>query len=421
MNEKSAALLSNESGGLLFCNNQDHVEPLHATFAAAASRPPHVPMTTKTEKGTFFHTLLSAAAALAWRPLNTEAQQTHFHVQLNVPPDLFERTATTAAPVQLKDGMLYPVVPFAVGAAHSSSGSAAAGAPPEMAEMSCLAHVQLDMRVAEPQPQQQVKNKTLPSPLLPDPSDDTKRAATQQPPLDPWQLGVALDPFEVATAHTYAARGAFDRRVAVSAAAAAAAHGYVVFGRPDAEVYLLPQRELLLTFFHTATLEREVAEQNAARRVTQHKVGLAAAAAAAPEARRPPMWFTDEVRALPGDVVFVPHSFGVRVQRIAKVDVVLKSTDSTAQRPPSPSPPTPRQQQQQQQELEVSTDAMGASPPLDVAITSVEVDAVLHTKKKYPVLSVAESKLYLAANFHKQRAVTDFYQKGGKMVFTQFT
>lgn len=293
-----------------------------------------------------------------------------------------------------------------------------------------------------------------------------------------------------------------------------------VLGRTDAETYLLPQRELLLTLHvpqHTAAmcvaqneerLRRQVrsgrakptamawatdqTRLNSSRRALGQYANATSAnqsgtprnsASSSPSSPSPrssssssamcPALSKDdnvvklllsdtsyEVRALPGDVVYIPRGWGYEVQRILGTATLHKGRHThdssvTAHTPlhaayefrdhralggkhgtlvasPRPAQATTYGQDKGDdvskkgevgaatlEEVEALGGGGGAATATTLDITSIEVDALCLSYQPYPELTAAQAAVYVAANY-VHSGVEEFYEKGGNQVFHSY-
>ncbi|AAZ11192.1 hypothetical protein, conserved [Trypanosoma brucei brucei TREU927] len=238
--------------------------------------------------------------------------------------------------------------------------------------------------------------------------------------------------------------------------------------RNDCETYLLPQRELLLSFHVPEEAEAMCKEQNEERMRRQAALGygspshvfaegprtfarvlhgmkanLAAVEEASSTFRQGAAEGISpqvnggsttsgssrvyEVRALPGDVVFVPRGWKYSVERIvgtAIIDAVAASTASPREAlravfRTAPDPPLP-QDVVRCDEGHAGAGEMPGGDSGNAEIVGVEVDAFVLCYKPYPVLSNAQASTYVAANY-VHSGIDDFYAKGGNDVYHKYT
>ncbi|KAG5466679.1 hypothetical protein LSCM1_00849 [Leishmania martiniquensis] len=409
-------------------------------------------------------------------------------------------------------GGVEPVVPFAVGrpfAPVEAKGAAASLSDRIFAHVTCL--TQLSVRVSSAPPAKapavgaasDVPGATAKSQAanVPAGTHSSKETAphSHRSSLDsaePWRLGgVGLDlmiPLRartVAEHHPTKPSAHSHERVAtpaesgtspvnVNANAGVAEAGRYVVGRTDAETYLLPQRELLLTLHVPVHTEDMCAAQNQERLRRQVRAGHASSAALSAawpteqarltssrraagqyanalsanetgvcQAKAVPQTATTllaaspstplllsrtsyEVRALPGDVVYIPRGWGFDVQRIlgtatihsgscggaggpvaGKVDFCDNRTIAPHKgaRPGRPLPGQPESREPMDPKSDVASTA-------SVELTSVEVDAVCLNYHPYPELTEAQAAVYVAANY-VHGGVDEFYEHGGNRVY----
>lgn len=262
-------------------------------------------------------------------------------------------------------------------------------------------------------------------------------------------------------------------------------------GRPDVETYLLPQRELLLVLHVPPQTEAICVAQNVARLRRQVKLGhespqrlhqylkqqqlmgVEDPANSSDEIGTDPSdsWLsmdmrrtsrrvmigqyinnseatkgngssksgcrlaprtTHEVRALPGDVVYIPKGWGFTVQRIigtavghvgggqTRVQAVQQNAPTTAATTVRgkrllPAPPTVAAHNASTTGSSSDTDTAAAAARLE----SLEVDAFCLHYLPYPQLSEAQANVYIAANY-VHRGIDEFYEKGGNSVYHNY-
>lgn len=462
--DRVRSLLVSPASGLLW------MEP----GTPAGDRPSAAPGADTSSRANWDDVLASAQRRVARGAAQlTDTASTFQYVQTRLPP-----SATVELPLPCGDGegeasrMLYrlagglePVVPFAVGRPLAQSTATASLSERHFPHLSCLARLNLRVPVVSSVPRRR--------------EDGEHTAAAGRAPraaAEPWRLGgPGLD----------LANPVLARTAAEPLPTPADAHaGRYVVGRHDAETYLLPQRELLLTLHVPTRTEAMCAAQNAERRRRQVRAGHAAAgaqawptdqlrltsarraagqfanataanatgasrgaaaAASAPTApdqgTSPPLLASStsyEVRALPGDVVFVPRGWGVEVRRIlgtaalhqsygggsadgaeggdhdasARVEFwhhrAVSSPRGVSRPPPSRAPPLRRLSDQHSAPPQ-------AAAACGVEVESVEVDALCLHYRPYPELTEAQAAVYVAANY-VHGGVEEFYNEGGNRV-----
>ncbi|CAJ1034492.1 hypothetical protein, conserved [Leishmania lindenbergi] len=409
-------------------------------------------------------------------------------------------------------GGLEPVVPFAVGrplAPVTANDATASLSDRIFAHVTCL--TRLNMRVssaplaktpavaaANGDPRATVESQAANMPCSTHPVKETVPHSRDSTPAsaEPWCLGgVRLDlmtPLHIRTVaerhptkpsvHT---RGCLMAQAqngtsTVKAKTGSADTGRYVIGRTDAETYVLPQRELLLTLHVPTHTEDMCAAQNEERLRRQVKIGRASPAAMSaawpteqarltssrraagqyantmsanetgvhsanvtPQAATAPLVTPPlapllvsrtsyEVRALPGDVVYIPRGWGFDVQRIVGTATIHNGScggggPGTAQvdfcdhrtvaghngawrgcRSAAPS-----------NCHEPAEAAPRVSPAASVQLTSVEVDALCLHYQPYPELTEAQAAVYVAANY-VHGGVNEFYEHGGNRVYRSY-
>ncbi|GET92605.1 hypothetical protein, conserved [Leishmania tarentolae] len=257
--------------------------------------------------------------------------------------------------------------------------------------------------------------------------------------------------------------------------------GRYVLGRTDAETYVLPQRELLLTLHVPTHTENMCAAQNQERLRRQVRIGRASRAlmsAAWPTeqarltssrraegqymnatsanetgvhcANLPPQKASKllvapgstpllvsrtsyEVRVLPGDVVYIPRGWGFDVQRIVGTAIIDKGNHSEKggrgadkvdfcdhRTVAAHKGEWPRHQPvtPSQWSEHVDTDTDVASTA-SPQLTSVEVDALCLNYQPYPELTEAQAATYVSANY-VHSGVDQFYERGGNSVYRSY-
>ncbi|KAG5467211.1 hypothetical protein CUR178_00852 [Leishmania enriettii] len=314
---------------------------------------------------------------------------------------------------------------------------------------------------------------------------------------EPWRLGgVGLDlvtPLRgrtVAERHPTRPSAHSNERVAaatphgtstVKANANGAEAGRYVLGRADAETYLIPQRELLLRLHVPTHTEDMCAAQNQERLRRQVRAGRArpsAMSAAWPteharltssrraagqyanvmsanetgvhRANAPPqttgglleaapstplLWSRTsyEVRALPGDVVYIPRGWGFDVQRIVGTAAIHSGSCGGAGGPDADRADfcphldiathmrtwPARRLATTSEGKEPVDPKLNAASTAAVQLTSVEVDALCLNYQPYPELTEAQAAVYVAANY-VHGGVDEFYEHGGNRVYRSY-
>ncbi|KAG5490972.1 hypothetical protein JIQ42_00858 [Leishmania sp. Namibia] len=314
---------------------------------------------------------------------------------------------------------------------------------------------------------------------------------------EPWRLGgVGLDLITPLRARTVAERhptrpsAHWNERVTaptphgtstVKANADGAEAGRYVLGRADAETYLLPQRELLLTLHVPTHTEDMCAAQNQERLRRQVRAGRASPSAMSAawlteharltssrraagqyanvmsanetgvhRANAPPqttgglleaapstplLWSRTsyEVRALPGDVVYIPRGWGFDVQRIVGTATIHSGSCGGAGGPDADKADfchhrdiaTHMRTWPARRLVTTSEGKEPVDPKLDAAstaavqLTSVEVDALCLNYQPYPELTEAQAAVYVAANY-VHGGVDEFYEHGGNRVYRSY-
>jgi hypothetical protein len=469
----------------------------------------------------------------------TRAVSTFVHVQTRLPP-----IATVAVPLQrshLQDhpgthgdtrdagrgsvaacevdretflcrmaGGVEPVVPFAVGQPLPGPASTRSASSPSdiFSHISCLTRVHLQVSLpkvaaAPTPPRRSGEEASRPA------SSNAKTSPPAPLQAEPWKLGddgldlmVPQHVRTVAECHPAKSLRRDTRSPAApsrpDSAGLAAGGGHFVLGRMDAETYLLPQRELLLTLYVPTRTEDMCAAQNNDRLQRQVRAGRASRSAMAwstdqtrlTSARRalgqyanaesagrtgtslnssssspsssalsssgetPPFATLTsrtsyEVRALPGDVVYIPRGWGYEVQRILGMATIHigrggyhdtaaagptaphdfrdnRQLGSSFRGPPrrpitSAEPPHSTELAQEGEECEKLGGGVnnGSGIAASTHITSIEVDALCLHYCPYPELTAEQAAVYVAANY-VHTGVEEFYEKGGNQVFRSY-
>ncbi|KPI84386.1 hypothetical protein ABL78_6567 [Leptomonas seymouri] len=404
-------------------------------------------------------------------------------------------------------GGVEPVVPFAVGQPLKAS-SAASTSPSEdfFSHISCLTRVSLRVSLSEPSPppaprvtasaETMLSSTRGYSGLRSDRDDSNAKVRLPQSAAEPWKLGDdGLDlmvPHHVRTVverHPTKSLQQDAQHFSATTSGApqsAAQSGRYVLGRADAETYLLPQRELLLTLYVPKRTEDMCAAQNDDRlqrlvragrasrsammtwstdhtRQTSSRCALgqytnAESATKTGTFRQPASPSTSpskspqrsreaspaellaytsfEVRALPGDAVYIPRGWGYDVQRILGTATMHNghskaviggeatygfrdhralggksnsSVSTHSARSLEATSPLP----QHREDVEAGE---GASVVASTEISSMEIDAFCLSYRPYPELTAAQAAVYVAANY-VHTGVDDFYEQGGNQVY----
>ncbi|KAK7194657.1 hypothetical protein NESM_000384600 [Novymonas esmeraldas] len=512
LSERVRQLLVSPAAGLLW-RPASATCPLDAVVSTADAAHDHVrdaPSTTGDSAQVFLSDALrrvqAAAAAAARR--EAPARQTFVYVQTRLPPtatvtlpladvradgDVGEshtssrvtnsnRKSSSSSVCRMAGGV-EPVVPFAVGRPITApaAGAGECGAPVSPSDQ-LFAHVTCLTRLGVYVPA--VKSASVDSGAQQQQQQQNKGARPFATPssVEPWRLGgVGLDlaaPLQSRTVAEHHPTRSVRPASNGTAGDSVEASRYVV-GRADAETYVLPQRELLLTLHVPVHTEDMCAAQNVERlrRRTRHgQTGHAALDAAWPTeqtrltaARRaagqyanaqtanksgtcgargtPPVSPSShassrapllssrssyEVRALPGDVVYIPRGWGYDVQRIVGMATLRTDgggghdgaaamhicdhrrlstpTATWHHRPTATTPP----------ERHGECGTAPSPPPTPAAeavrIVSAEVDALCLHYQPYPELTAAQADVYVAANY-VHGGVEEFYERGGNSVY----
>ncbi|CAG9582447.1 conserved hypothetical protein [Leishmania major strain Friedlin] len=413
---------------------------------------------------------------------------------LSVHDDASERVVCRLA------GGLEPVVSFAVGrplTPVTTDGAATSPSDRAFAHVTCLTRLNMRVTSAPLAKAPAVNAANVSSGTHPVKEAVPHFRDSTLPSAEPWRLGgVGLDlmtPLHartVAERHTAKPSAHTNGRLTaltengtsnVKANADSAEAGRYVIGRTDAETYVLPQRELLLTLHVPTHTEDMCAAQNQERLRRQVRLGRASRAAMSaawpteqarltsarraegqyanamsanetgahrtnaplqvattPLAASPSMplllsRLSYEVRALPGDVVYIPRGWGFDVQRIvgtATIDngsrgrkggrdadkvgfydhraVAAHKGTWPGHRPETPS----KSSEPNKTESHVASTA-------SVQLTSVEVDALCLNYQPYPELTEKQAAVYVAANY-VHSGVDEFYERGGNSVYRSY-
>ncbi|KEG07956.1 hypothetical protein DQ04_08381000 [Trypanosoma grayi] len=341
-----------------------------------------------------------------------------------------------------------------------------------------------------------------------DGASDARRPRTPSGIVEPWKLGVSLDPKV-----PFYVRTMTERRPAATAAASrvhTAESGGTPpthprsgqqLGRRDCETYLLPQRELLFAFHAPKDVVAMCAAQNKERMRRQAVLGYSSPTHAFAEGPRTARRLLEgaycnntaaeeaagsavvgreegrgneggnddaqrrsdpivyEVRALPGDVVYVPRGWTYTVERIIGTAVMHAAATS------SPSLGTVSQERRMHDDVPYGAlkaaflnNGTGARRPLEAVgceeqsdkvitspdaaaaaastngtgggvaqskatntaeVTDVEVDAFVLCYKPYPLLSEQQAAVYISANYVRS-GIEEFYANGGNNVFQRY-
>ncbi|KAG5492513.1 hypothetical protein JKF63_01091 [Porcisia hertigi] len=427
----------------------------------------------------------------------------HLHVHDDAYEDLVCRIS----------GDLMPVVPFAVGhpiTSVATNGAALSLSDSIFAHVTCLARLNVSVSPppsAETSPLAAAKNgsgtsvessgSSMQSGVHPVKEAVSHTCASTSTSAEPWRLGgVGLDLVTPLRARTVSEPHPTKPSVRTSGRLPAAAHqgtstaeanagsaemGRYVCGRTDAETYLLPQRELLLTLHVPMYTEDMCAAQNQERLRRQARIGRAsrtAISAAWPmeQARltsslRAAGQFTNamsanetgvypanvqpqvptalhssppkvpvllsrtsyEVRALPGDVVYIPRGWGFDVQRIVGTATIRTGNNCIGGRPDADdvyfcdhralaadkkSLFCRRSATPSKNKDPVDSESCARSAA-SVQLTSIEVDAFCLNYHPYPELTEAQAAVYVAANY-VHSGVEEFYERGGNPVYRSY-
>ncbi|CBZ30647.1 conserved hypothetical protein [Leishmania mexicana MHOM/GT/2001/U1103] len=397
-------------------------------------------------------------------------------------------------------GGLEPVVSFAVGrplTPVTTNGAATSPSDLAFAHVTCL--TRLNMRVASAP---LAKAPAVAAASMSSGTHPVKEAVSDSgdstsPSAEPWRLGgVGLDLMTPLHARTVAERhpakpsahtnGRLTALTAngisnVKANTDGVETGRYVIGRTDAETYVLPQRELLLTLHVPTHTEDMCAAQNQERLRRQVRIGRASGAAMSaawpteharltssrraegqyantmsanetgvhrtnaplqtattPLAASPSMPLlvsrtSYEVRALPGDVVYIPRGWGFDVQRIIGTATIDNSSrgrkggrdadkvdfcDHRAVAAHKGTWPGSRPEMPSKSSEPGDTESHVASTA-SVQLTSVEVDALCLNYQPYPELTEAQAAVYVSANY-VHSGVDEFYERGGNSVYRSY-
>ncbi|RNF04170.1 uncharacterized protein Tco025E_08140 [Trypanosoma conorhini] len=495
--EELTGLLSGGHGGVV-TNAEGVEEPgashgdvVGALLRSAASAP-----------SSFFHvhSQLPSSALFLTRPPTDVGAATHAAV---APLGKGGADHTQSSVVARLAGGLEPAVPFAVGYPLPVRRSAACGAPDGKADAAAdimpFGHIQCLLRVCtsggaagEKSAEEIAESpKACGETASPMHASDAAASAPRSRAskylsgggaspsvptgiVEPWKLGVSLDPkipFYLRTMTERRFAAAPTGSAGADASSASPSCVSALLGRSDCETYLLPQRELLFTFYAPAEVVAMCAKQNeermqrqaalgyggpthafadaprTARRLLQgahcnHVAAEAAAAASKSDTAAAHTPQRDsavyEVRALPGDVVFVPRGWRYHVERIigtAVMDAVAAAPTPAAaagkqagaeglpraalraaflHNAPSTFTSSLRPAHAASHKTGASTGCVEAA-----AIRGVEVEAFVLCYKPYPFLSAEQAATYVPANYVR-RGVEEFYAKGGNDVFHRY-
>eukprot|EP00796_Vickermania_ingenoplastis_P005552 gene5552-4006_t len=323
--------------------------------------------------------------------------------RLSLPGDLPREVCRLAGGVE-------PCVPFAVGTPlrHPTSSN--------LLSQTLFAHLLILARV------EVMDGCTAPASEHPSPppSDSTKDGRSSGPSPDAAVLGNPLDPPVPLRYRTL---------VEAQRTLPATANEHVTIGRGDAETFFVPRREVQLTVFVPSFAEQMCAKQNEDRVKKQADLGcgsgpdwatsgrltcsksakhqLIVAATGADCGRRAASGhMTYQIRAVPGDVVFIPRGWGVQVRRVLGGSIIPAGSDSTTH----------------------STMAMAArrssgqpSPPSAALNTQahLDVDGFFLLYQPYPVLTKDQASVYVPANY-VHTGISEFYANGGNKVYHNY-
>lgn len=357
-------------------------------------------------------------------------------------------------------GGVEPVVNFAVGVPLRTP-SQSCPTPASYRHITCLMRVEGQGRV-HPR-QQPASSNSTPQPLGGNPSQSGPPGLT----TEPGRMGVALDPAVPLTVRTMSERHSAGSSVKDSSDGQRQHVGTLC--REDAEVYLLPQRELLLTLYVDPSTQALCRQHNAHRLAKQVRLGHAPAGATRADGSWGPIGQrmtaarvaqtqyanaeaamhtagggggevsaalleapSYEVRALPGDVIYIPRGWAFTVRRIVGMAIVnaavAPSAASTGERRSSSS------SVRAVMPLKVKMSSGGAHHPRggasvpsdprltsigDVCWTGVAVDALLLNYHPYPVLTAQQAEAYVPANY-VTGGINEFYEKGGNDAWRRY-
>ncbi|EKF32277.1 hypothetical protein MOQ_003875 [Trypanosoma cruzi marinkellei] len=295
--------------------------------------------------------------------------------------------------------------------------------------------------------------------------------------LEPWKLGVSLDPkipFYVRTMTEKQPAAVHTGNTVGDVVSSSTVCGCTLLGRSDCETYILPQRELLFSFYAPTEVVTMCAQQNEERMRRQAALGyngpthafaegprtarrllhgahcnhvaaeeaaVAAASKRGTDCRGAPKnnFVVYEVRALPGDVVFVPRGWRYSVERIIGTAIINAAatttpTEGMMTRKKTGSVGLPYGNIRtafMHNKSSTLASSLGKVGTLSIKtksqlrrieaaeICGVEVEAFLLCYKPYPVLTAEQAAAYVPANYVR-RGVEEFYAKGGNDVFHKY-
>ncbi|PWV11115.1 hypothetical protein C3747_62g277 [Trypanosoma cruzi] len=455
----------------------------------------------------FFHVHVHLPSSALFLTPSTTKKNTATH-EARVLLDKREEDCTEKSVVARLAGGLEPAVPFAVGSplvvrCGATCGSSA-GYEGVVADGMPFGHIQCLLRVCtrggrsdgseEPEevatipkacsePPESLMHESKAFPVATNDRESNKREnvndchGTPNGILESWKLGVSLDPkipFYVRTMTEKRPAAACTGSTFDDVLSPSRSCGYTLLGRRDCETYILPQRELLFSFYAPAEVVTMCAQQNEERMRRQAALGYSgpthafaegprtasrllqgahcnhvaaeeAAVAAASKygtncgatPQNGPVVY--EVRALPGDVVFVPRGWRYSVERIVGTAIMNAAATSTPTegvmtRKKTGSDVLPYGEMRtafMHKKPSTLASSLGKVRKVSIKtesqlrcmeaaeICGVKVEAFLLCYKPYPVLSAEQAAAYVPSNYVR-RGVEEFYAKGGNDVFHKY-
>lgn len=217
-----------------------------------------------------------------------------------------------------------------------------------------------------------------------------------------------------------------------------------LISRDDAETYFIPQRPLYLTIVVPHSAEKMCEELNAFRlrkqvslqqqrlsgsssvcftsgRLTSSKKALhqhrVASTVNESSLRTRTKHLTYSVKAVPGDVVYIPRGWGLNVRRVLGTALVSDTGgEIVSERILASALTNPTAKPNTGEKLKEKGDLSSKQSCFSY---NVEVDGFFVFYKPYPILTTEQSSVYLAANY-VHGGIEDFYQKGGNNVFHHY-
>lgn len=144
-----------------------------------------------------------------------------------------------------------------------------------------------------------------------------------------------------------------------------------------------------------------------------------------------------EVKALPGDVIYIPRGWGMEVRRVVGSCIVTPSSSCISLSPSlfssrphwesnRPKTSAIHASQDHQKDLLVvdeqnKKEKEPNNPPnMPESSVKVEVDGFFVSYRPYPVLTNEQASVYVSANYVQSKGITEFYEQGGNNVFHHY-